>query len=126
MKMQHLQKIESAIPKLINISLPVKLAYQLNILMDDIDKHLTRLQTFRVEYMNKHGERINDEEIRIKKDKLRDFDAGMGELLDEEIDVQPIQIPLSLLFDTTIKFTVLEIESLKKSGFLLDDINTSN
>ncbi len=122
MKMQHLQQIESVIPKLINIDLPVKLAYQLNILMDDIDKHLTRLHEFRVMFMNKYGERIDDGQIRIKRDKVIEFDAGMAELLEEEIDVQPVQIPLSLLLETTIKFTVLEIESLKKSGFLLDDM----
>ncbi len=122
MKMVNLRNIQSSIPKLINIDLPIKIAYQLNLLMDDIEKHINHLQDFRTTFLNKYGERINDQEIKIKTDKMREFDIGMAELLEEEIDVQPIQLPLSLLFDTNIKFTVLEIESLKKSGFLVDDI----
>lgn len=124
MKMSHFQQIESAIPKLINIELPIKIAYKLNVLMDDIDKHLERLQKFRATFLEKYGERVNENHISIKKDKIKMFDDGMAELLDEEIDIQVVEIPLSLLIDTTIRFTVLEIEALKNSGFVVDDIST--
>ncbi len=122
MKMLHLKRIESAIPKLINIELPIKIAYKLNIIMDDIEKHLVKLQEFRVAFLNQHGEK-DEKGIKIKKTKLKEFDDGMEELLQEDIDIQPVEVALSLIIDQPITFTVLEIESLKNAGFLIDDIN---
>ncbi len=125
MKMLHLHQIEQSIPKLINIDLPIKIAYKLNTPMDDVEKHLNKLRDFRTAYINQHGEPQDGGGFLIKKSKIKDFDVGMEELLQEEIDIQPVAIQLSLIIDQPITFTVLEIESLKNAGFLVDDINTS-
>jgi hypothetical protein len=73
--------------------------------------------------MNRFGENLGNNKIKIDKEKIKEFDQGMAELLEEEVDIQPVEIPLSLIIDTDIMFTVLEIDSLKKAGFLIDNIN---
>ena len=126
MKLLHIKQIESSIPKLINTDLPIRIAYKLNIIIDDIEKHLVRLQKFRTEFLNKHGKPMEKEGlVEISKEKIQEFDEGMAELFDEEVSIEAVVIPLSILMDTNIKLTVLEIESLKNAGFLIDDINSN-
>jgi hypothetical protein len=117
--------MESSIPKLINTELPLKYSYLLNTVMDELDIHLKRLHKFRVDFFNKHGERTSEGKVSILRSKIKEFDDGMEEILQEEIDIKPVELPLSMLLETDIKLTVLEIESLKNAGFLLDDINSN-
>ena len=123
MKLLYLQQIESAIPKLINTDLPIKFAYRLSLIMDEVENHLSRLQQFRVDFVNKNGTRLEDGRMAIPKDKLQDFDAGMEELFQEDIDIKSVDIPLSTLMETELKLTAIEIEALKKACFVTDDIN---
>jgi len=125
MKLLHLHQIETSIPKLINIDLPIKIAYKLNLLLDDINLHLNKLSKFRADFLTRHGEKTADGKIKILSSKIQEFDDGMEELLQEDINIHPVEIPLSLLIEQPISFSVLEIESLKNSGFLIDDINKS-
>ena len=126
MKLLHIKQIESSIPKLINTDLPIKIAYKLNIIIDDVEKHLVRLQTFRTEFLNKHGKPTKDKGfVEVPKEKIIEFDEGMAELFEEDVKIEPVEIPLSILMETNIQLTVLEIESLKKAGFLIDDINSN-
>ena len=124
MKMLHLKNIESVLPKLLNTDLPLKYSYLLNVIMNDVGKHMVGLHNFRVDFMNKYGEKTKEGTIRIDKDKIKEFDDGMEELLQEEIELKATEIPLSILMETDIKITALEVESLKSAGFLVDDINT--
>ena len=119
MKMLHLKNIESVLPKLLNTDLPLKYSYLLNVIMNDVGKHMVGLHNFRVDFMNKYGEKTKEGTIRIDKDKIKEFDDGM-----EEIELKATEIPLSILMETDIKITALEVESLKSAGFLVDDINT--
>jgi len=91
--------------------------------LDEVETHLSRLQQFKLDFFNKHGERLEDNKFRIPRSKVEEFDEGMRELLYEDLDIKPIEIPLSLLIDTDLKLTILEIDSLKNAGFLIDDIN---
>jgi hypothetical protein len=125
MKMLHLKNIETALQKLINIDLPIKIAYKLTLIIADVDKYLSTFNQFQVDFINKHGERLGDEQVKISTEKIKEFDEGINELLDEEIDLQPVEVPLSLIIDSEIKLTALELNALKNAGFLIDDINTS-
>lgn len=125
MKLLHLQQIESSIPKLINIDLPIRIAYKLNGIMDDIERHLIKIQKFRTDFLTKHGEPLPDGRWKVPNEKIQEFDEGMKDILQEDINITPVEIPLSLIIDQPISFTVLEIESLKKAGFLVDDINSN-
>lgn len=124
MKMLYIKQIESAIPKLINLDLPIKFAYKLNMSMTEIDKHISQLHNFRIDFLNKHGDKQNGG-IAIKKELIKRFDDEMEELLQEEIELKPINIPLSVLMDTNIRLTAIEIEALKNSGIIVDDINSN-
>jgi hypothetical protein len=126
MKLSQLKEIESSIPKLINIDLPIKYAYRLNMIMDDVHTHIGKIQEARIQYFERHGELIEGTtKYRMSMEQMQEFDKDIDELLQMETGIEPVPIPLSLLIEQPITFTVLEIEALKNSGFLIDDINSS-
>ena len=126
MKMETLLQCESSLPKLINTDLPVIYSYRLSSILDDVQRYVGKLQEFRTMFINKHGEAVGDEgQFQIPREKAKEFDEGIDMIAEEEITLPAIDIPLSILLESDIKLTALEIKVLKKAGFILDDISTS-
>lgn len=125
MKIKLLKALETVMPKIIQEDLPIKLAFKLNTLMDEIELHLKNISKFQQGYFEKHGESMPNGKIKIATEKVREFEEGMEELLEEEVDITPIPVPLSILLELNIKVSVIEIESLKLAGFIEDDISSN-
>jgi hypothetical protein len=120
MKLGVLKNSEFALGLLVQKELPIRLAFQLNSILDDVEEHLTRLEEFRVKLVEKYGEENEKGEMVVKKSKLGSFHKEYDELLDTDIDLKPTPIPLSVLEELNIKMSIKNVDALFKAGFITE------
>ena len=121
MKLGVLKNAEFALSLLVQKELPIRLAFELNSIIDDVDDNLKRLEDFRVKLVEKYGEKNDKGEIIVKKSKLGSFQKEYDELLDSEIDLKPVPISLKVLEDLNIKMSIKNVDALYKAGFISMD-----
>lgn len=118
MNLGNLKEIESVMTKIMNAQLPVGLAFRLSIIVDDINNHLEKLETFRIKLVKKYGIVDDKGGITVPENKTADFNTEYFDLLDSVVDITPIKIPFGILEDIGFKVSIREIKALHKAGFL--------
>ena len=117
-KLGDLKNVEPIILKIINAELPIKIAFQINLMIDDLDDKLTRLETFRINLVKKYGEEDKAGNLQVKPMHLQAFSQELKELMDSDVDFAPVKIPIEVFDTANIKVTVKELNALIKAGFI--------
>jgi hypothetical protein len=117
MKMFVIKNAESALRKLVNAELPIKIAFQISSVVDEIDVHLQKFEEFRINLVKKYGEKTeNGIEV---KNNIDEFNKEINDLMNAEItvNIQPIDINTFLNIDN-VNLSVTEIKALQQLGLI--------
>jgi hypothetical protein len=117
MKMFVIKNAESALRKLVNAELPIKIAFQISSVVDEIDIHLQKFEEFRINLVQKYGEKTeNGIEV---KENIEIFNKEITDLMNAEVtvNIQPIDIDTFLSIDS-ISLSVAEIKALQQLGLI--------
>lgn len=117
-KLGDLKNVENIILRIINAELPIKLAFQINLMVDDLDEKLTKLENFRIGLVKKYGEEDKNGNMQVSPKNMKDFSQELKELMDSDVDFKPVKIPLDVFDSANIKVTVKELNALIKAGFI--------
>jgi len=117
-KLGDLKNVESIMMRLVNSELPIRTAFQLNVMIEDLDDKLSKLEQFRVGLVKKHGTTDNEGNIQVMPDKMNAFTTELKDLMDSDVDFTPIKIPIEVFEDNNIKLTIKDLNSLMKAGFV--------
>ena len=117
-KLGDLKNVENIILRIINAELPIKLAFQINLMVDDLDEKLTKLENFRIGLVKKYGEEDKNGNMQVLPKNMKDFSQELKELMDSDVDFKPVKIPLDVFDSANIKVTVKELNALIKAGFI--------
>ena len=116
MKMYDLKNAEKALQKLVNADLPIKTAFKLSNIVDDIDVQLKKFEDFRISLIKKYGSETENG-FEVSPEKINEFEKEFNELLQLDVDFSDIEaVNVDLLED--VSFSIIEIKSLKNIGFL--------
>lgn len=118
MKLGDLKNVEGIMARLINSELPIKTAFSLSLMVEDLDEKLAKLEEFRVGLVKKHGKTGKDGSIQVTADKMDVFSQELKELMDSDVDFSPVKIPIEVFEDNDIKLTVKDLKALVKAGFV--------
>jgi hypothetical protein len=117
-KLGDLKNVENAILKIVNAELPIKIAFQINLMIDDLDEKLTKLENFRINLVKKYGDADASGDLKVLPKNIKAFQQELKELLDSDVDFTPVKIPLDVFDSANIKVTVKELNALIKAGFV--------
>lgn len=117
-KLGDLKNVEPIILKIINAELPIKIAFQINIMIDDLDDKLTKLENFRINLVKKYGEEDKSGNLQVIPKNTQAFTQELRELMDSDVDFTPVKIPIEVFDTANIKVTVKELNALIKAGFI--------
>ena len=117
MKMFIIKNAESALRKLVSAELPIKIAFQISSVVDDIDVHLQKFEEFRIDLVQRYGEKT-DNGIEVKNN-IEEFNKEINDLLSAEVtvNVQPINMDTFLNIDN-VSLSVAEIKALQQLGLI--------
>jgi hypothetical protein len=117
MKMFIIKNAESALRKLVNADLPIKIAFQISSVIDEIDVHLQKFEEFRIDLVQRYGEKT-DNGIEVKNN-IEEFNKEINDLLNAEVTdtVQPIDMDTFLSIDS-VNISVAEIKALQQLGLI--------
>ena len=117
-KLGDLKNVEPIILKIINAELPIKIAFQINLMIDDLDDKLTKLENFRINLVKKYGEEDKSGNLQVIPKNTQAFTQELRELMDSDVDFTPVKIPIEVFDSANIKVTVKELNALIKAGFI--------
>ncbi|MCK5018341.1 MAG: hypothetical protein KAS32_14885 [Candidatus Peribacteraceae bacterium] len=121
MKLGDLKNVENIMVRLVNSELPIRTAFQLNIMVESLDKHLSRLEDFRIKLVKKYGTEDKEGNIQVNPESIVDFTNELKDLMDSDVEFTPTKIAVEVFEDNDIKLTVKDLNSLVKVG-LVDNI----
>lgn len=112
MKLKQLVESTTALNKLVDQKLPIKVSFQLSTFLSKTNPELTNFDKLRTEKIQEYGERVikdgkPTEEYTIPKDKVEEWSKEINELLEQEIDVKIPDIKIDDLGDINIEPTSL-------------------
>jgi len=113
-KMYEVKNMKEPLTKLIEKEIPVKAAFRLNNLIKEFDIHLTTIEDYRVQLINKYG--VKNEEtgdIQVPPKKMKDFMKEINGLLNEDVTIEfkPLNINL---FGEDLTLTTKDLMILEK------------
>jgi hypothetical protein len=117
MKMFTIKNAESALRKLVNAELPIKLAFQISSMVDEIDTHLQKFEEFRIELVKKYGDETeNGIEV---KNNIDEFNKEINDLMNVEITVNitPVDMDVFMNIDN-VNLSVADIKALQILGLI--------
>jgi hypothetical protein len=117
-KLGDLKNVENVILKIVNAELPIKIAFQINLMVDDLDDKLTKLETFRINLVKKYGQEDKSGNLQVLPKNMQAFSQELKELMDSDVDFTPVKIPMEVFETSGIKVTVKELNALIKAGFV--------
>lgn len=117
-KLGDLKNVENIMVRLINSELPIRTAFQLNVMVEDLDSKLSKLEEFRIALVKKHGTTDDVGSIIVKPELMDTFTTELKELMESDVDFTPVKIPIEVFEDNDIKLTVKDLNSLVKAGFI--------
>ena len=117
-KLGDLKNVEPIILKIINAELGIKIAFQINLMIDDLDDKLTKLENFRINLVKKYGEEDKSGNLQVIPKNTQAFTQELRELMDSDVDFTPVKIPIEVFDSANIKVTVKELNALIKAGFI--------
>jgi len=118
MKLGQLKEIEGVMGKILQAELPIRMAFSLTEVVEQMDSKLKSLEDFRIKLVTKHGEKDEKDGIMVPEDKIEQFNTEFGELLDSDIDIKPVELDIETLEGLDFKVTVRELSALVRAGFL--------
>lgn len=121
-KLGDLKNVESVMMKLVNADLPIRIAFQINLIIDDLDEKLTKVEEFRINLVKKYGEEDKSGNLQVKKENMKSFTSELKELMESEVDFNPVKIPFSAFEAGNINIKVRELNALMKAGFIDEEI----
>jgi hypothetical protein len=110
----ELKTIESSLKKLLELQLPIKIAYRFSKALAKISKELALLNEQHSNLVRKYG--INNEEtqeIRVSPENMEAFVAEFNELISEKIEVSMAPISIDSLPDS-LNITPFDMANLEK------------
>lgn len=117
-KLGDLKNVEGIMRRLMSSELPIRTAFMLEVMVDDLDEKLAKLEEFRINLVKKHGTTDKSGNIQVEPSKMEVFTNELKELMDSDVDFTPVKIPLEVFEDNDIKLTVKDVKSLVKAGFI--------
>lgn len=117
-KLGDLKNVENIMVRLVNSELPIRTAFQLNVMVEDLDAKLSKLEDFRIGLVKKHGKTDKDGNIQVPPENMDAFTTELRELMDSDVDFSPVKIPIEVFEDNNIKLTIKDLNSLMKAGFI--------
>lgn len=117
-KLGDLKNVENIMVRLVNSELPIRTAFQLNVMVEELDKKLQKLEEFRVGLVKKHGTTDKEGNIQVAPDKMDAFTTELKELMDSDVDFTTVKIPIEVFEENNIKLTIKDLNSLMKAGFI--------
>jgi hypothetical protein len=117
MKMFTIKNAESTLRKLVNAELPIKLAFQISSMVDEIDTHLQKFEEFRIELVKKYGDETeNGIEV---KNNIDEFNKEINDLMNVEITVNitPVDMDVFMNIDN-VNLSVADIKALQILGLI--------
>ena len=119
-KLLDIKNAESALQAIINSSMPIKLAYKMSKLLDQVTSELKAIEKLRVDLVKKYGgEDPSTKNVVVPEENISKFISDYVSLLEAESTLEIIQIPYSLILEADVKLTPLQVVSLK--NFLEDE-----
>jgi uncharacterized protein YutE (UPF0331/DUF86 family) len=118
MRLGELKNIETVIVKLMSAELPIRLAFKFGVVVEQINDNLRRLEEFRVNLVKKYGKTDNKGNLQVLPENMDKFTDELKELLDTEVDIKIVKIPIEVFEKGDIKVSIKEINSLVKAGFI--------
>jgi len=117
-KLGDLKNVEPVILKIINAELPIRIAFQINLMIDDLDEKLTKLEEFRVNLVKKHGTTDKLGNLQVKPENMQAFTQELRELMESDVDFKPVKIPIEAFEEAKLNISVKELNALIKAGFI--------
>lgn len=117
-KLGDLKNVEGIMVRLVNSELPIRTAFQLNVMVEDLDDKLSKLEEFRVGLVKKYGNTDDSGNIQVSPERMDGFTTELKELMDSDVDFSPVKIPIEVFEDNNIKLTIKDLNSLMKAGFI--------
>ena len=114
LKLRELVEAQPSFVKLLRSDMEFKLAYRLKKLTKKVMEEYRNFDEIRIEAVKKYGVKQEDGNISIPAEKMEEFNIEMGKVLSEEIELDVQPIPCSLLEQTGVKMSPLEISLLEK------------
>jgi hypothetical protein len=119
MKLGELKSIEGPLKKIVNSELPVSLAYKISKMIGKVSSELAALEEFRIQLINKYGEKDEVGNVRVPQDKLKDFMEDYNSILHEEVEgLTLVTVPLVALEEAGVRLTPVEVKVLADHGLL--------
>jgi hypothetical protein len=117
MKMFTIKNAAPALRKLVNAELPIKLAFQISSMVDEIDVHLRKFEEFRIELVKKYGEETeNGIEV---KNNIDEFNKEINDLMNVEITVNIIPVDIDIFMNIdNVNLSVADIKTLQILGLI--------
>jgi len=116
MKMYDLKNAETALQKLVNADLPIKIAFGLSNVVDAVDEQLRKFEEFRVNLIKKYGKET-EKGFEVQQEHVMTFEKELNELLQLDIDIKDIN-PINLDLLENSSFSIVELKSLQNLGFI--------
>ena len=113
MKMQDLAIASIALQKLSCQDLSIKTLYKLTTLFDRLEPDFNFLQTQKFQLLNAYCEKKGAEYIPIPS-KAQEFDEKLTELMNIDLDIGNISLPVEIPFDENIKLSYKDLKELSK------------
>ena len=110
---------KNALRKIVNSDLPIKMAFELSSIVDDIENQLNKFEKFRISLFEKYGTKDKKGNISVEKDNLKSFNNEMDDLLNAEvnINIKPIKIDDVLSIDG-LKLSIRDLKALNNIGLI--------
>ena len=113
MKMQDLAIASIALQKISCQDLSIKTLYKLTTLLDRLEPNFNFLQTQKFQLLSTYCEKKGDEYIAIPS-KAQEFDEKCTELMNIELDMGNISLPVEIPFDENMKLSYKDLKDLSK------------
>lgn len=117
-KLGDLKNVEGIMVRLVNSELPIRTAFQLNVMIEDLDDKLSKLEKFRIDLVTKYGTPDKLGNLQVEKENMVKFTNELKELMDSDVDFTPVKIPIEVFEDNNIKLTIKDLNSLMTAGFI--------
>lgn len=112
-KLSDLLKMKPVIEKLIKQDVPVTVGYDLITLVRVFETQLKTFAELRKKLFTKYGKEDKEKKTTtIEKDKVKDFEKNMNQLLDKEIKIECKKIKISSLGDVKLSTSDLMVIDL--------------
>lgn len=115
MKMQNALKARESLKKLSELDLSISVAYKIYKLCTRLDHYYTFYESKRREIIGKYCT-LAEDEYKVKEECTDDFERSFDELMNIELEIDGVELPVALPAYENIKLSCSDLVSL--DGFV--------